>query len=95
MHSDQNGPGAPPIHPERLKDFVEEEYLNGNLTTWEMKISGHPEQPLNDAVEPVAEKVRKPNVRPKNEFLRFEDISAAAFKIQSGVQKTPCMVRKT
>ncbi|XP_069837000.1 L-threonine ammonia-lyase-like isoform X3 [Dendropsophus ebraccatus] len=91
VQGDQNDPCGPPIHPERLKDFVEEEYLNGNLTTWEMKISGNPEQPLRDAVEPVVVKARKPSVRPKNEFLRFEDISAAAFKIQSGVQKTPCM----
>ncbi|XP_056387365.1 L-threonine ammonia-lyase-like isoform X1 [Hyla sarda] len=91
VQSDQKGPPVPPIHPERLKDFVEEEFLNGNLTTWEMKISGNPEQPLKDAVEPVAVKARKPSVRPKNEFLRFEDISGAAFKIQSGIQKTPCM----
>ncbi|KAG8537468.1 hypothetical protein GDO81_024485 [Engystomops pustulosus] len=56
-----------------------------------MKISGNPEQPLKEVVEPAAVKARKPSVRPKNEFLRFEDISAAAFKIQSGVQKTPCM----
>ncbi|XP_071987075.1 L-threonine ammonia-lyase-like isoform X2 [Engystomops pustulosus] len=91
VQSDQNGPRVPPIHPERLKDFVEEEYLNGNPTTWEMKISGNPEQPLKEVVEPAAVKARKPSVRPKNEFLRFEDISAAAFKIQSGVQKTPCM----
>ncbi|KAM4032301.1 L-threonine ammonia-lyase-like isoform 2-T2 [Anomaloglossus baeobatrachus] len=91
VQSDPNGPCVPPIHPERLKDFVEDEYINGNFTTWEMKISGTPEQLLTDAVEPLASKVRKPSVRPKNEFLRFEDISAAAFKIQSGVQKTPCM----
>ncbi|KAG9467041.1 hypothetical protein GDO78_015725 [Eleutherodactylus coqui] len=91
VQTDQNGPCVPPIHPERLKDFVEDEYLKGNLTTWEMKISGNPEQPLKDAAEPVPVKVRKQSVRPKNEFLRFEDISAAAFKIQSGIQKTPCM----
>ncbi|XP_072279904.1 L-threonine ammonia-lyase-like isoform X2 [Pyxicephalus adspersus] len=86
---DQNGP---PIHPERLKDFVEEEYLNGNLTTWEKKVTYNAQEPLKGGdAEPVHPKVRKSSLRPKNEFLRFEDISAAAFKIQSGVLKTPCM----
>ncbi|XP_059215632.1 uncharacterized protein LOC131993658 [Centropristis striata] len=28
--------------------------------------------------------------RPLIQYLRFEDISAAAFRIQSGIQKTPC-----
>ncbi|XP_068111567.1 L-threonine ammonia-lyase-like isoform X2 [Hyperolius riggenbachi] len=92
----KNGPvkcdhNGPPIHPERLKDFVEEEYLNGEPTTWEMKITGpQSEEPLKE-IEPTAPKVRKSSVRPKNEFLRFEDISAAAFKIHNGVLKTPCM----
>ncbi|XP_077310089.1 L-threonine ammonia-lyase-like isoform X2 [Lithobates pipiens] len=85
---DQNGP---PIHPERLKDFVEEEYLNGDLTTWEKKVAGNTEEALKGDAEPVLPKVRKSSVRPKNEFMRFEDISAAAFKIQNGVLKTPCM----
>ncbi|KAM4636860.1 L-threonine ammonia-lyase-like isoform 2-T2 [Discoglossus pictus] len=88
---DQNGPRPPAINPERLKDFGEEEYLNRDMTTWEMKIVGKPEAQLQEPAEPVVPKLRKQSVRPKNEFLRFEDISAAAFKIQSGVQKTPCM----
>ncbi|KAM4702604.1 L-threonine ammonia-lyase-like isoform 2-T2 [Rhinophrynus dorsalis] len=88
---DSNGQRPMTINPERLKDFVEEEYLNGDLTTWEMKVTGAPEEQLKDSVEPVIPKHRKPSVRPKNEFLRFEDISAAAFKIQNGIQKTPCM----
>ncbi|XP_063290214.1 L-threonine ammonia-lyase-like isoform X2 [Pelobates fuscus] len=88
---EQNGPRPLTIHPERLKDFVEEEYLNGDLTTWEMKVVEPPEEQLKESAEPVAPKTRKPSVKPKNEFLRFEDISAAAFKTQNGVQKTPCM----
>ncbi|XP_053548072.1 L-threonine ammonia-lyase-like isoform X2 [Bombina bombina] len=88
---EKNGPQPLAINPERLKDFVEEEYLNGDLTTWEMKVVGKPEEQLTGPVEPITQKPRKPSLRPKNEFLRFEDISAAAFKIQSGVQKTPCM----
>ncbi|XP_075073231.1 L-threonine ammonia-lyase-like isoform X3 [Mixophyes fleayi] len=91
VQRDKNGPLVSPIHPERLKDFVEEEYLNGDVTTWEIKTAGNAEEPLTDAVEFVVPKIQKSSVRPKNEFLRFEDISAAAFKIQSGVQKTPCM----
>uniref|UniRef100_A0A8C5WKZ3 L-serine deaminase n=1 Tax=Leptobrachium leishanense TaxID=445787 RepID=A0A8C5WKZ3_9ANUR len=88
---EQNGPRPAPIHPERMKDFVEEEDLNGDATTWEMKVVERPEEQTKESVEPIVEKIRKPSVRPKNEFLRFEDISAAAFKTQSGVQKTPCM----
>ncbi|OCT59716.1 L-threonine ammonia-lyase isoform X1 [Xenopus laevis] len=88
--SDYNAPRPLPINPERLKDFVEEEYLNGDLTTWEMKVA-NPGDQLKEAIESVTPKIIKKSVRPKNEFLRFEDISAAAFKIQSGIQKTPCM----
>lgn len=71
---------------------MEEDYLNGDLTTWEKKVAGNTEEALKRDTEPVLPKVRKSSVRPKNEFMRFEDISAAAFKIQSGVLKTPCMV---
>ncbi|KAF7247539.1 L-threonine ammonia-lyase [Varanus komodoensis] len=86
----RNGPTGqrtPSINPERLKDFGEEDYLNGGVKTWEMKIMSQNEELLRD-----------PAVRPErlslaacNRFIRFEDISAAAFKIQCGVQKTPCM----
>ncbi|XP_066549700.1 L-threonine ammonia-lyase isoform X2 [Amia ocellicauda] len=85
------GPSRPtPINPERLKDFGEEEYLNGDVKTWEMKIVGRPEPLLGNPVEKQPKAVRRPSVKPPAEFIRFEDISAAAFKIQSGVQKTPC-----
>ncbi|XP_039478018.1 L-threonine ammonia-lyase [Oreochromis aureus] len=33
--------------------------------------------------------------RPPAQYLRFEDISAAAFRIQSGMQKTPCTIVQT
>ncbi|XP_053307135.1 L-threonine ammonia-lyase-like isoform X2 [Spea bombifrons] len=88
---DQNGPRPLAINPERLKGFVEEEHFNGELSTWEMNVAGSAEELLKESVEPTAQKNRKPSIRPKNDFLRFEDISAAAFKIQGGVQKTPCM----
>ncbi|XP_069467132.1 L-threonine ammonia-lyase-like isoform X2 [Ambystoma mexicanum] len=99
----QNGSHVPrptPINPERLKDFGEEDYLNGDVKTWEMKIVGHPEELLKDAPRapppqvtpsPVNAPVRRASIRPRSEVIRFEDISAAAFKIQGGVQKTPCM----
>ncbi|XP_015203375.2 L-threonine ammonia-lyase-like isoform X1 [Lepisosteus oculatus] len=78
------------IHPERLKDFGEEEYLNGDVKTLEMKIVGRPEPLLGDPAIPPTQKVRQPSQETPAEFIRFEDISAAALKIQSGVQKTPC-----
>lgn len=76
------------INPERLKDFGEEDYLNGGVTIWEMKIINHNEELLRDsAIRP--ERLNQPAF---NKCIRFEDISAAAFKIQCGIQKTPCMV---
>ncbi|XP_069096293.1 L-threonine ammonia-lyase-like [Pleurodeles waltl] len=93
-------PRPPPINPERLKDFGEEDYLNGDVRTWEMKIVGNPGELLGDAPAqlqpqqphvPASPPVRRASTRPRSEVIRFEDISAAAFKIQGGVQKTPCM----
>ncbi|XP_025053503.1 uncharacterized protein LOC102368673 isoform X1 [Alligator sinensis] len=75
------------INPERLKDFGEEDYLNGDVKTWEMKIVSRSEELLGDALDPVSHSKSKTY----NKLIRFEDISAAAFKIQCGVQKTPCM----
>ncbi|XP_053168718.1 putative threonine dehydratase isoform X2 [Hemicordylus capensis] len=81
------GQQSPSINPERLKDFGEEDYLNGGVKTWEMKIISHNEELLRDSVIHPGR-----NSPPAfNKFIRFEDISAAAFKIQCGVQKTPCM----
>lgn len=80
------------IEPERLKDFGEEDLLNGDVKTWENLVVGTPEIQLQDP--PKANKKRegesKAAPKPSSEYLRFEDISAAAFKIQSGIQKTPC-----
>ncbi|MGH0141396.1 UNVERIFIED_CONTAM: hypothetical protein FKN15_075271 [Acipenser sinensis] len=79
------------IAPERLKDFGEEDYLNGDVKTWEMKIVGRPERLLGDAAEPQKPTEPLPTcAQNPPAFIRFEDISAAAFKIQCGVQKTPC-----
>lgn len=78
-----------PINPERLKDFGEEDYLNGGVNLWEMRIISHNEELLRDSAI-CPDMLSQPVI---NKFIRFEDISAAAFKIQCGVQKTPCMVR--
>ncbi|XP_036402032.1 serine racemase [Megalops cyprinoides] len=83
-----------PIHPERLKDFGEEEYLNGDVKTWETRVVKHPESQLTatSTPKPIKKRGSESTATPKTppEYLRFEDISAAAFKLQSGVQKTPC-----
>uniref|UniRef100_A0A673W0E8 L-serine deaminase n=1 Tax=Salmo trutta TaxID=8032 RepID=A0A673W0E8_SALTR len=81
------------IHPERLKDFgIEEECLNGEVKTFETKVVGAPEIQLMDPPKTNKKRgsERKAVPPPKPEYLRFEDISAAAFKIQSVMQKTPC-----
>ncbi|XP_074816033.1 L-threonine ammonia-lyase-like isoform X1 [Natator depressus] len=85
------GQRPPSINPERLKDFGEEDYLNGDVKTWEMKIVSHNEELLRDALDPVTQPNSRSSQPTYNKLIRFEDISAAAFKIQSGVQKTPCM----
>ncbi|KAL8186764.1 UNVERIFIED_CONTAM: hypothetical protein K2H54_007735 [Gekko kuhli] len=82
------GQRAPSINPERMKDFGEEDYFNGGVKTWEMKIVSHGEELLRDA----ASRPDRISLSAYNKCIRFEDISAAAFKIQCGVQKTPCMV---
>ncbi|XP_041722163.1 serine racemase-like [Coregonus clupeaformis] len=82
------------IHPERLKDFgiEEEECLNGEVKTFETKVVGAPEIQLMDPPKTNKKRgsERKAVAPPKPEYLSFEDISAAAIKIQSGMQKTPC-----
>uniref|UniRef100_A0A452GV26 L-serine deaminase n=1 Tax=Gopherus agassizii TaxID=38772 RepID=A0A452GV26_9SAUR len=85
------GQRPPSINPERLKDFGEEDYLNGDVKTWEMKIMSRNEDLLRDALDPVTQPNSRSSQPTSNKLIRFEDISAAAFKIQSGVQKTPCM----
>ncbi|XP_062435666.1 L-threonine ammonia-lyase-like isoform X2 [Rhea pennata] len=85
------GQRPPSINPERLKDFGEEDYLNGDVKTWEMKIVSRNEELLGDALSRNLQSSSRTNSSSFNKLIRFEDISAAAFKIQCGVQKTPCM----
>ncbi|XP_042712092.2 L-threonine ammonia-lyase-like isoform X2 [Chrysemys picta bellii] len=56
-----------------------------------MKIVSRNEELLRDALDPVTQPNSRSSQPTYNKLIRFEDISAAAFKIQSGVQKTPCM----
>ncbi|XP_030235792.1 uncharacterized protein LOC115560485 isoform X1 [Gadus morhua] len=85
-------PGRRPtlIEPERLKDFGEEELLNGDVRVWEARSSGRPEIQLTEPPKTRRMSEFKSRPRPSTEYLRFEDISAATFKIQSAIQKTPC-----
>ncbi|KAK5605200.1 hypothetical protein CRENBAI_021368 [Crenichthys baileyi] len=78
------------IEPERLKDFGEEELLNGDVKFHETKVVAAPEVKLMDP--PKTRRVSEFRIipRPPVQYLRFEDISAAAFRIQSVIQKTPC-----
>uniref|UniRef100_A0A3Q2WUV0 L-serine deaminase n=1 Tax=Haplochromis burtoni TaxID=8153 RepID=A0A3Q2WUV0_HAPBU len=78
------------IEPERLKDFGVEELLNGDVKVHETKVAMAPEVVLMDP--PKTRRVSEFRMipRPPAQYLRFEDISAAAFRIQSGIQKTPC-----
>uniref|UniRef100_A0A3B3YWK8 L-serine deaminase n=1 Tax=Poecilia mexicana TaxID=48701 RepID=A0A3B3YWK8_9TELE len=71
------------IEPERLKDFGEEELLNGDAKYHQTSMAGTPEIKLMDP--PKTRRVSEFRIIPKPpaQFLRFEDISAAAFTIQS------------
>ncbi|XP_070608094.1 L-threonine ammonia-lyase-like [Erythrolamprus reginae] len=75
------------IHPERLKDFGEEEELNGGVKTWELKIISQEEEKLNDAATCPEVAISKPVY---TTCKKIQDISTAALKIQHGVLKTPC-----
>ncbi|XP_034754698.1 L-threo-3-hydroxyaspartate ammonia-lyase [Etheostoma cragini] len=78
------------IEPERLKDFGEEELFNGDVKVYDTKVVGGPEIKLMDP--PKIRRLSEFRIvdRPLVPFLRFEDISAAAFRIQTVIQKTPC-----
>ncbi|KAG7274744.1 hypothetical protein CRUP_035535 [Coryphaenoides rupestris] len=79
------------IEPERLKDFGEEDLLNGDVKVWEApRVSGPPEIQLMEPPKTRRLSEFKARAKPSTDYLRFEDISAAAFKIQSAIQKTPC-----
>lgn len=80
------------IEPERLKDFGEEELLNGDVRVHETRMMEAPEIKLMDPPKTRRLSEFRTVPRPPLQYLRFEDISAAAFRIQSGIQKTPCTV---
>uniref|UniRef100_UPI00398E6707 L-threonine ammonia-lyase-like n=1 Tax=Pristiophorus japonicus TaxID=55135 RepID=UPI00398E6707 len=77
------------INPERLKDFGEDEYLGKDVKTWEMTVTGLSQALLSNSPA-TAERRPCRASETGGGHVRFEDISAAAFKIQNGVQKTPC-----
>ncbi|NXC59448.1 SRR racemase, partial [Aleadryas rufinucha] len=56
-----------------------------------MKIVSRNEELLRDALSCLPQPSSRTSLASCNKLIRFEDISAAAFKIQCGVQKTPCM----
>ncbi|KFP88639.1 Phenylserine dehydratase [Apaloderma vittatum] len=56
-----------------------------------MKIVNRNEELLRDALSRIPQSSSRTSLSSCNKLIRFEDISAAAFKIQCGVQKTPCM----
>lgn len=79
-----------PIEPERLKDFGEEHLLNGEVRALQTEAAEAPEVRLTEP--PKTRRLSEFRATPKPQYLRFEDISAAAFGIQTGIQKTPCTV---
>lgn len=80
------------IEPDRLKDFGEEELLNGDVKVYDTRVVGEPNIMLMDPPKIRRVSEFRDVTRPPFQYLRFEDISAAAFRIQSGIQKTPCTV---
>ncbi|NXC88504.1 SRR racemase, partial [Cercotrichas coryphoeus] len=56
-----------------------------------MKIVSRNEELLRDALSCIPQPSSRTSLASCNKLIRFEDICAAASKIQSGVQKTPCM----
>ncbi|KFQ33631.1 Phenylserine dehydratase [Mesitornis unicolor] len=56
-----------------------------------MKIVSRNEELLRDALSSIPQSSSSTTLSSYNKLIRFEDISAAAFKIQCGIQKTPCM----
>lgn len=81
------------IEPERLKDFGEEDLINGDVKVYDTKVVEGPEIKLMDPPKTRRLSEFRNVHRPLVQFLRFEDISAAAFRIQTVIQKTPCTVR--
>lgn len=94
MGNGRTGRRSTLICPERLKDFGAEEYLNGDVKTFQTSVSEPAELQLMSTPKPAAKKStdsKKSSTPPAPEHLRFQDISAAAFRLQqSSLQKTPC-----
>ncbi|TNN72389.1 L-threonine ammonia-lyase [Liparis tanakae] len=91
------GRRSPLIAPERLKDFGEEELLTGGArltgataTGATVVVVGGPEITLMQV--PKTRRLSEFRVvpRPPVEYLRFQDISDAALRIQTAIQRTPC-----
>lgn len=80
------------IEPERLKDFGEEDLLNGDVKIHQTKVVDTPAIILLEPPKTRRVSEFRNIPRPPVQYLRFEDISAAAFRIQAGIQKTPCTV---
>uniref|UniRef100_A0A8C6WXT6 L-serine deaminase n=1 Tax=Neogobius melanostomus TaxID=47308 RepID=A0A8C6WXT6_9GOBI len=77
------------IEPHRLRDFGEDEQqMNGDVRVFETTVQEAPEFPLQ--VPPKTRRRSQFVPRPPVPYLRFEDISAAAFRIHGNIQKTPC-----
>ncbi|XP_027716896.1 uncharacterized protein LOC114042405 isoform X1 [Vombatus ursinus] len=70
---------------EQLRNYVEEDGLQGNAKTWKLKVLEHGEEP------PVTpSEGRACQETPNFKLIRLEDINTAASQIQKGVQVTPC-----
>ncbi|XP_043840621.1 L-threonine dehydratase catabolic TdcB-like isoform X2 [Dromiciops gliroides] len=75
----------PPNQLEQLKDYVEEDGLQGDVKTWKLKVLEHGEDPLV-----MPSKGWTCHQTSNFKLIRLEDINTAASQIQKGVQVTPC-----
>ncbi|XP_007478532.2 L-threonine dehydratase catabolic TdcB-like isoform X2 [Monodelphis domestica] len=81
----------PPNQLEQLKDYGEENGLQGSSKTWEIKVREHRVELLNDSPSPVGPSKGRTHRQPSSsKLIRLEDINRAAIQIQRGVQITPC-----
>ncbi|XP_043534668.1 L-threonine ammonia-lyase isoform X4 [Chiloscyllium plagiosum] len=77
------------INPERLKDFGEDEFLEKDVKTCEVTVTGRTETQLSNTLNMTEHKTNQ-TLGMCSGQIQFEDISVAAFKISNGIQKTPC-----
>ncbi|XP_036590033.1 L-threonine dehydratase catabolic TdcB-like isoform X2 [Trichosurus vulpecula] len=79
------GQCRPPNQLEQLKDYVEEDGLQGNAKTWKLKVLAHGEE------SPVMpSKGRACQEASSFKLIGLEDINAAVSQIQMHIQVTPC-----